>query len=308
MARHFANVDIHGNLFVRGKVVDNLRVDDEVEAAAFYVRGVGELLPGSATDHGALVGLADDDHPQYLLVDGTRAMTGSLEIPDGDEAEPAIRFSNDLDTGLHLDAVGNFAVVVGGAVVFRFTPTAITSEQSLVVQEGTASIPGIRFDSDSNTGVYHVAADTLGISAGGAEQVVVGRDGVRVNDKVEAEAFYISSGWDLTQSMIPFDVATAEVENYWLHSFAPQSFVIEDVKLITQTGSCHVAFYIHTDGQRYPGVGVAGLEDVFASTTSSFYLATSFRTVNIGDSVLMSVPVNASATHLRGRLRVSLLR
>src|SRR4051812_28769691 len=29
------------------------------------------------TDHGALQGLGDDDHPQYVLVDGSRALTGS---------------------------------------------------------------------------------------------------------------------------------------------------------------------------------------------------------------------------------------
>ncbi len=34
------------------------------------------------SDHGALDGLADDDHPQYLLIDGTRAMTGALQTAD----------------------------------------------------------------------------------------------------------------------------------------------------------------------------------------------------------------------------------
>jgi len=35
---------------------------------------------GGVTDHGALTGLSDDDHTQYLLVDGTRAMTGDLNM------------------------------------------------------------------------------------------------------------------------------------------------------------------------------------------------------------------------------------
>lgn len=34
----------------------------------------------SASDHGNLTGLLDDDHPQYLLVSGVRAMTGNLDI------------------------------------------------------------------------------------------------------------------------------------------------------------------------------------------------------------------------------------
>lgn len=35
---------------------------------------------GGVTDHGALTGLADDDHTQYLLADGTRALTGDLNV------------------------------------------------------------------------------------------------------------------------------------------------------------------------------------------------------------------------------------
>ncbi len=40
------------------------------------VRGVGATV----ADHGNLSGLTDDDHQQYLLVNGTRAMTGSLNM------------------------------------------------------------------------------------------------------------------------------------------------------------------------------------------------------------------------------------
>ena len=35
---------------------------------------------GGVTDHGALTGLSDDDHTQYLLADGTRSLTGNLTV------------------------------------------------------------------------------------------------------------------------------------------------------------------------------------------------------------------------------------
>lgn len=35
---------------------------------------------GGVTDHGALTGLADDDHTQYLLADGTRALLAALDM------------------------------------------------------------------------------------------------------------------------------------------------------------------------------------------------------------------------------------
>jgi len=42
----------------------------------------GELADASdvVSDHGNLSGLGDDDHTQYLLVDGTRALTGDLDV------------------------------------------------------------------------------------------------------------------------------------------------------------------------------------------------------------------------------------
>jgi len=44
--------------------------------------GISEESFNIVTDHGALAGLGDDDHPQYLLVDGTRNMTGTLVMSD----------------------------------------------------------------------------------------------------------------------------------------------------------------------------------------------------------------------------------
>src|SRR5690606_9399909 len=46
------------------------QIDDELNVIASSV----------VTDHGALIGLADDDHTQYLLVSGTRALSGSLDL------------------------------------------------------------------------------------------------------------------------------------------------------------------------------------------------------------------------------------
>lgn len=44
----------------------------------------------AATDHGNLAGLTDDDHTQYLLVDGTRAMTGGITLADNAAATASV--------------------------------------------------------------------------------------------------------------------------------------------------------------------------------------------------------------------------
>lgn len=57
------------------------------------------LSSGSATDHGSLGGLADDDHPQYLLVSGTRAMSGNLDM--GGNSITNVNLVDGVDVSAH---------------------------------------------------------------------------------------------------------------------------------------------------------------------------------------------------------------
>jgi len=59
------------------KLIERLkRVEREVERLRVWERPAGG---GGATDHGALTGLSDDDHPQYLLTTGTAADSDKLD-------------------------------------------------------------------------------------------------------------------------------------------------------------------------------------------------------------------------------------
>jgi hypothetical protein len=60
-----------GNHFTNG----TLWVDGKVEAEAYYTTSFGDLR-----DHGQMTGRGDDDHTQYILVDGTRAFTGEQSM------------------------------------------------------------------------------------------------------------------------------------------------------------------------------------------------------------------------------------
>ena len=51
-------------------------VSDRLKQELFCLMGRGET--GGRVDHGVLDGLLDDDHPQYLLTNGGRALTGDL--------------------------------------------------------------------------------------------------------------------------------------------------------------------------------------------------------------------------------------
>lgn len=81
------------------------------------------------TDHGALTGLADDDHTQYILVNGTRAFTGNqshgdnnitnlgeldLDLMRADAANGSITIELDNAAGADLLIGNNNALVVEG--------------------------------------------------------------------------------------------------------------------------------------------------------------------------------------------------
>lgn len=53
----------------------------------------------AVTDHGSLTGLLDDDHPQYLLVGGSRSMTGSLNM--GGQSITNVNLVDGVDVSSH---------------------------------------------------------------------------------------------------------------------------------------------------------------------------------------------------------------
>ena len=77
---------------------------------------------GGVTDHGALTGLGDDDHTQYLLVDGSRAVNGTLDVVDKYQlgGVSVIRTSDgDLGGSENVSILGSETnILTGGANVY----------------------------------------------------------------------------------------------------------------------------------------------------------------------------------------------
>lgn len=123
---------------------------------------------GGVTDHGDLDGLADDDHAQYPLLDGTRSFTlfnvDNLRL-DG----------NTISTtsgSLLLAPASNTVTVVGTWNLENnniFTTGGTTGTPQITRAAGSATVPVYTFLSDSNTGMGRAAADQLSLIAGGLE-------------------------------------------------------------------------------------------------------------------------------------------
>ena len=83
-----------------------VKVNSEGTALELGACGTG----GGVTDHGDLTGLADDDHTQYLLADGTRSVAGD------------ITFSG---AGRKFDAPNDFWVKTNGSTLVRLGNSAV---------------------------------------------------------------------------------------------------------------------------------------------------------------------------------------
>lgn len=72
------------------------------------------------TDHGEFDGLADDDHVQYLLVNGTRAMTGALQMGNND--------INDIDNLLFSGVDGEIAGIQNQNLLDKTVDESVTGD------------------------------------------------------------------------------------------------------------------------------------------------------------------------------------
>ncbi len=138
VSAHDTLVTAHANL-----PVENLAATSTDAALVFAPDGVGGVQAraeagGGVTDHGALTGLLDDDHTQYLLVSGIRAMAGDLDLGDNE----ITNFITNVGTG----SSGNLSNFLTEALsAGRITGGVITeaSATTVDVASGTGAIRSI---------------------------------------------------------------------------------------------------------------------------------------------------------------------
>lgn len=116
------------------------------------------------TDHGSLIGLGDDDHAQYLPIDGTRAMTGAILEVDGTVGAPAYSFASETNTGWRLASASAPALTVFGTD--RYTFFAASLRLGFL---SSAAVPAFANAVDNNTGPFWLGSNVFGLSTGGVE-------------------------------------------------------------------------------------------------------------------------------------------
>lgn len=110
---------------------------------------------GGVTDHGALTGLGDDDHAQYLLANGARQVSGGFAVGSPTGGIPATGFIN--AKGFLVDG----SPLGGGG---SYTPTAPTVKDYGAVGDGTTD-DTTAFQTAMNAGLVIVPPGTYRLTA-----------------------------------------------------------------------------------------------------------------------------------------------
>jgi hypothetical protein len=125
----------------------------------------------TATEVGYLSGVTGAIQTQLggKVNDTGDTLTGALLFPDGTVGAPSISFSADPDTGFYHSTANEIRISSGGTLQGIIGPLgyAITVG-AFTAPAGSVSLPSFTFDSDTNTGMYRIGADDIGLTAAGA--------------------------------------------------------------------------------------------------------------------------------------------
>jgi hypothetical protein len=121
-------------------------------------------------------------HFKNVMISDDLFTMDNHHIADGTASLPSISFEHDTDTGIYRSAANELAIATGGTERLRVTNAGLvfaagsdlTVAGELFLSDGTSAAPSLAFTNDANTGLYRIGADTLGVTANGAE---VGRFG-----------------------------------------------------------------------------------------------------------------------------------
>jgi len=111
-----------------------------------------------------------------LLPLGGGTMTGALNTSAGTAAAVALGI-NDTNTGFFSSGTDEIAVSTGGTQRVTFSTASVTSTLPVLGPDATAAAPAYTFSSDTDTGLFRVGANSLGLSTGGTVRVTIASTG-----------------------------------------------------------------------------------------------------------------------------------
>lgn len=166
-----------------------LKAPTALEAASSYSITLPSAVPGAVeylsmdtsgvVNHATLAGTTNQVNvsasataivlslPQSVHTAATPTFQ-SMTINNGTASAPTLTFQGDTNTGIYSATADNIEFTTAGTKRLNISTDGITPTVEFRGPVGTVGSPSFAFDTDRDTGIYRVGADSLGIAAAGA--------------------------------------------------------------------------------------------------------------------------------------------
>jgi len=169
-----------GEFWYKGELSGNTALADRLKRMGgsggnvVITGGNGGAAPG-VTDHGALTGLADDDHLQYMPVSASRAFTGDVNIFAGGRFDGVDLSAHVADPDAHHDeaTAGSHILLSGQQISVNTTSDAETHPNTIIAGDsgGMVQLGGLGIGSGPS---YHeLVIDGSLVFVGGSHSIEV---------------------------------------------------------------------------------------------------------------------------------------
>jgi len=111
-------------------------------------------------------------NPFGILESGSSSFSGGsitnpATLADGSAGTPSLSFTSDLDTGLYWIGANNFGFSAGGTLRMDLSSSALTLTVPARLGDGAVGAPAFSFSGDTDTGLYRIGANNLGLATNG---------------------------------------------------------------------------------------------------------------------------------------------
>lgn len=112
------------------------------------------------------------------VLSASPTFTGVVGFAAGSAAAPSIMFSADTDSGIYSLGANQIGFSVGGAYAAGIDSTGLSSPVLTVTTafraaNGSAATPSISLSGDTDTGLFSIGANQLGIATGGTQRLAI---------------------------------------------------------------------------------------------------------------------------------------
>lgn len=220
--------------------------------------------------------------------DGQAGMTAQLPLSNGTVSVPALAFTSDTDSGWYRIGANEIGLSLGGSKVVDFSATGVAVTGTFAASgvtslgDGTVGTPGLNFVSDTDSGLYRLGANNIGVGVNGAKVLDIGTTGLGITGTLTTTStIELGNASDTTIARVSGGVISVEGSNVLMASnIAAQS----DMETATSTATwvSPGRQYFHPSHPKasvnFNGVGTAainrssGVSSLTDNATSDFSL------------------------------------